>query len=543
MNDQPSDTNALALARHAAASWIAEALKQNFTLARATALASERTWGGKTYSASTLESWYYLWRHQGFAALQRRPRKDKGARKALGPEACEALLKARQQFPQIQVKVLVRQLIERGTLSAGGFSLPSVYRLLAAHHLDARSVKHHWPAAPSGATKAFECALANELWMTDLMFGPTLKTATGQVIQTRLFALLDDCSRLIPHAQYYDSEKLCWFLDCFRQGLARRGFREKLCTDQGKIFTSYHLQVVCANLNVRLAHAKPYAAWSRGKIERWFRTLQQDFEARLAIDPVHDLEELNRRLWQWIEREYHQRPHSALEGQTPAARFAQRALNLRTADPQTDWEALFLCRCQRRVRLDATFSLEGQLWEAPVHLRGQLIHVRFDPFQWRRVEIWWDDKLVGLARRCDKQLNSKTYNEEVRLLSCDRRDTQPPFSLLLIGDEQLLPRLQMGINASLLARLSFCLRLQPWTVPELNGYIQWRLQEVGIHANPFEAAALQLLLQAGQGLPRLLNHLAQRALEQAAAQNARAVSAAHVQQALELLPWLTRLAP
>ncbi len=409
--NQPSNSDALALTRHAAASWIQDALKQNFTLARATALASERTWGGKTYSASTLEGWYYLWRHQGFEALHRQPRKDKGARKALSPEACQALLEWRQKYPQLTIKVLVRQLTEQGTLQAGTFSLPSVYRFLAANHLDARSVKHNPPPPQSGPTKAFECALANQLWMTDMMFGPTLKLASGLVIHTRLFGLLDDCSRLIPHAQYYEGEKLCWFLDCFRQGLAQRGFPEKLYTDQGKIFTSYHLQIVCANLGVRLCHAKPYAAWSKGKQERWFRTLQQDFEARLVIDPVHTLEELNARLWRWIEGEYHQRPHSAREGQTPAERFAQRAVNLRTADPQTDWEALFLSRRERRVRLDATFSLEGQLWEAPVHLRGQIIEVRFNPFDWRRVEIWWDGKYVGPARRCDKQLNAKTYTD------------------------------------------------------------------------------------------------------------------------------------
>ena len=409
--NQPSESDALALARHAAASWIQEALKQNFTLARATALASERTWGGKTYSASTLEGWYYLLRHQGFEALHRRPRKDKGSRKALSPEACQALLEWRRKYPQLTIKVLVRQLTQQGTLQDGTFSLPSVYRFLAANHLDARSVKHNPLPPQSGPTKAFECALANQLWMTDMMFGPTLKLANGPVIHTRLFGLLDDCSRLVPHAQYYEGEKLCWFLDCFRQGLARRGFPEKLYTDQGKIFTSYHLQIVCANLGVRLCHAKPYAAWSRGKHERWFRTLQQDFEARLVIDPVHRLEELNARLWRWIEGEYHQRPHSALEGQTPAERFAQRAVNLRTADPQTDWEALFLSRVERRVRLDATFSLEGQLWEAPVHLRGQVIQVRFDPFAWRRVEIWWDDKFVGPARRCDKQINAKTYTD------------------------------------------------------------------------------------------------------------------------------------
>lgn len=408
VSNQTSDSDALALARHAAVTWIQEALKQNFTLVRATALASERTWGGKTYSASTLEEWYYLFRNQGFAALKRQPRKDRGTRKALSPEASQAILELRQKYPQLKVKVLVRQLVQKGTLQPGTFSLPSVYRLLAAHQLDARSIKRNPPAA-GGPTKAFECARANELWMTDLMFGPTLKLASGKVIQTRLFGFLDDCSRLVPHAQYYDSEKLCWFLDCFRQALARRGFPEKLYTDQGKIFTSYHLQIVCANLGVRLCHAKPYAAWSRGKHERWFRTLQQDFEARLVIDPVHTLEQLNARLWRWIESEYHQRAHSALAGQSPAERFTQRAVSLRTADPQTDWEALFLSRAERRVRLDATFSLEAQLWEVPLHLRGQIIQLRFDPFGWRRVEIWWQDKFVALAHRCDKQLNSTTY--------------------------------------------------------------------------------------------------------------------------------------
>jgi hypothetical protein len=45
-----------------------------------------------------------------------------------------------------------------------------------------------------------------------------------------------------------------------------------------------------------------------------------------------------------------------------------------------------------------------------------------------------------------------------------------------------------GINAPLLARLSFWLRLQSWTTEELSGYVQARLQEVGIHTNPFASA-------------------------------------------------------
>jgi type II secretory pathway predicted ATPase ExeA len=157
---------------------------------------------------------------------------------------------------------------------------------------------------------------------------------------------------------------------------------------------------------------------------------------------------------------------------------------------------------------------------------------------WQQLDRLWPVVMIDEAQNL-----SATALEEVRLLSCDRRDTQPPFSLLLVGDEQLLPRLQMGVNAPLLARLGFCLRLQPWTPAELADYVQARLQEAGVHANPFDAAALQLLLQAGNGLPRLLNHLAQRALEEAAARNSRTVTAGHVQRALELLPWVAQLAP
>ena len=72
---------------------------------------------------------------------------------------------------------------------------------------------------------------------------------------------------------------------------------------------------------------------------------------------------------------------------------------------------------------------------------------------WQQLDRLWPVVVLDEAQNL-----SATALEEVRLLSCDRRDTQPPFSLLLVGDEQLLPRLQMGINAPLLARLSFCLR-------------------------------------------------------------------------------------
>lgn len=175
-----------------------------------------------------------------------------------------------------------------------------------------------------------------------------------------------------------------------------------------------------------------------------------------------------------------------------------------------------------------------ELGRTPRMRRGDNLHEIRQA--WQHLDRLWPVLVLDEAQNL-----SATALEEVRLLSCERRDTQPPFSLVLVGDTQLLPRLQMGINTPLLARLGFCLHLAPWTPAEAHAYLQARLEEVGLHANPFEEAALQLLIQAANGLPRLLNHLAQRAMEAAAAQNTRTVTTAHLHRALELMPWVAKL--
>ena len=130
--------------------------------------------------------------------------------------------------------------------------------------------------------------------------------------------------------------------------------------------------------------------------------------------------------------------------------------------------------------------------------------------------------------------------EELRLLTCARSDTQTPFSLILVGDEELLPRLDLGVNRALLSRLGFCLRLDPWSKESLASYLQARLAEVGVHASPFEAPAEELLLQSAQGSPRLLNGLLQRSMELAATAQRRQVTRADVQSSLDTLPWVAR---
>jgi putative transposase len=400
-----------ALARYAAVSWIEQALSGGLTFTKALSLASQKDWQGKYYAPGTLENWYYAYQRGQFAALQPKVRKDKGQLKALSPAAVETLLALRRAHPDLTVKHLAQQLVEQGQLQEGHYSLATLHRQLARHGLDRQSLKAG--TVSSGPTKAFEMALANQLWMADAMHGITLKLADGTVQRTFLFGIIDDCSRLVPHGQYYERERLAGFLDTLRQAVSRRGVPDKLYTDNGNLFVSDHLKVVCAKLGIKLLHAQPYHAWSKGKIERFFGSVQRDFEAALCLAPVHSLPELNERFWQWLEREYHQHPHAGLQGESPAARFAARSQAVRTLPVGEDLDQLFLAAAQRRVRLDATISLEGQLWEVPTHLRGQLITVQYDPFTWQRVDVYDPQgRRIGRATRCNKQLNGTTYERK-----------------------------------------------------------------------------------------------------------------------------------
>lgn len=182
---------------------------------------------------------------------------------------------------------------------------------------------------------------------------------------------------------------------------------------------------------------------------------------------------------------------------------------------------------------DLLRQMVGMAGKKPLYRRGD--NVLLLTALWQEWAPLWPLLIVEEAQ----DLNT-TALEELRLLTCARPDTHSPFSLILVGDEDLLPRLDLGINRALMSRLGFCLRLDRWPKDDLQNYLLGRLAEVGIHATPFEPPAQELLLQSAQGSPRTVNSLLQRSLEAAARDQRRQVTRADVQTALDAMPWLTR---
>jgi putative transposase len=407
MNHTPKDPHeTAALTRFRAINHIEETIRGGASTAAALREAALRPWpdeGGRCYAIRTLEDWHYAYGKGGFPALLSQPRQDKGTFRVVDEATGVWIAEQVSRTPDIQVKVLYGLWREQGKQLP---SIRSVYRYLERHGLSRQALRAG--RLETGPTKAFEAAHVNELWMVDFSPGPTLRSEE-RVLSTQLCVLLDDHSRLIPFAGYYARADTQAFHQALKEAVQRRGVPVKLYTDQGKPFVSTHTRVVCANLGIRLLHARPYHAWSKGKVERLIQTIQQGFEStlRLAGNQAHSLEELNHKLSVWIQTVYHNRVHGST-GLSPLVRYQQGIAAVRRLPADVKVDELFYARMDRRVRKDGTVRIDQQLYEVDLSLRALKIQLRLDPFSRQRIEVWYQDRFVGLAQAANLRVNGET---------------------------------------------------------------------------------------------------------------------------------------
>jgi transposase InsO family protein len=400
------------LARFALISKVQELLRQSVplkialeTVAASSASASAAEATGPV-AVRTLEDWWYAYQRGGFAALHPKTRCDRGVPRVLSPEQERFILAQVRIHPAVAVKVLYRIWKQQDPQLP---ALSAIYRALQRHDLNHRCRRYLVRQSLGGPAKAFEAPLVNELWMVDFSPGPFLHPpGHRKPLATHLCAFIDDHSRIIPHAAYYLRADTRAFHQSFKEAIRRRGLPRKLYTDQGGPFIRDHTRVICANLGVRLLHAKPYHAWSKGKIERFFLTVQQDFEATLRLpgQAVASLEELNGRLAQWVQGVYQLRPHEGI-GMSPQERFQRGSAQVRPLDPGLDLDRLFYTQELRVVRKDGTVRLANRLYEVDLALRGLEIRLRYDPWTLERIEVDYRGQSFGLARPVDRHLNSQ----------------------------------------------------------------------------------------------------------------------------------------
>jgi putative transposase len=409
-NDYPNRKQSRALARFEAICHIKNLRQELLPLAECLRHASSCPWpppDGRYYSYRTLETWWYDYAKSGYQGLcGKSQREDAGKSRSLDEETGLWIIEKIGQNPHTPLSVLVRHWNQHG------HDLPSessIRRFLKSKGYDPRTLRAG--RLESGPQKAFEAPAPNDLWMTDFACGPVLRLAENKTLSTHLCVLLDDHSRLIPFAAYYQKADTASFLHALKEAVLRRGLPAKLYTDQGKPFVNAHVRIVCANLGIRLLHAKPYHAWSKGKVERLIRTIQNDFEVSLRLEgqAVHSLEELNTSFSRWIATTYHLRAHGSTS-MTPHARFHAGSHALRAIEEPGKIDPLFYTHTERVVRKDGTVSLGAKLYEVDLALRALTIQLRYDPVSLDRIEVWHQDRFYGVARPVDLHFNSENHD-------------------------------------------------------------------------------------------------------------------------------------
>ena len=211
----------------------------------------------------TIQTWFYRYKNHGITGVTPRPRKDKGhVRKATPEELLEAINAAKPHFHGKRTNKLAiyRFCIERGLLQRDRIARTTFYRLIREYDLLAPGDTDHKKRL------AFSMPHANQLWQADTMFGPFCGTGVSPASrrQARLIAFIDDASRVLCHGEFFFEENVDTMVKALRAAFYKRGLPEQLLVDNGSIYCSQEITLICARVGCILRHTAVRDAAAKG---------------------------------------------------------------------------------------------------------------------------------------------------------------------------------------------------------------------------------------------------------------------------------------
>ena len=373
----------------------------------------------RQFTWRTIQTWFYRYKNHGITGMTGRPRKDKGTvRKATPEELLEAINAAKAHFHDKRTNklALYRFCIEKGLLQPDRIAQTTFYRFIREYDLLAPDDKHNKKRL------AFSMKYANQLWQADTMFGPYVDTqrsdtamSTSPRKQARLIAFIDDASRVLCHGEFFFEENVDSMVKAIRAAFYKRGVPEQLLVDNGSIYCCQEITLICARIGCILRHTAVRDAAAKGKIERFFRRVRDQFLIK-KLD-LSSLDALNQQFTEWVEKDYNATLHDAI-GMKPIDRFGIDRSRVRFLPPSEHNDELFYAEAARKVKKDNTFSFAGRRYETPVDLRDKQIQLRHDR---RRsdtgmssaVIVYYKGQRMGAARLLDAVANGlKRRNSE-----------------------------------------------------------------------------------------------------------------------------------
>jgi putative transposase len=365
--------------------------------------------GMKRFKANTMKSWLYRYKAQGFPGIVPTARKDHGAFRKIDSACREKIRQLRGEWLELSVVQFYDRCVKADVLGRPAFGIETLRRFLKQEGLFAK-------ATPAKARKRYEMSRFGELWVGDFMHGPEVKISSSENRKKKaiLMAIIDDYSRVIVGSEFGFQENTLLLEKVFKGAILQYGIASRFYVDNGASFSSEYLAKVCASLGIGLVHSKPYDSPSRGKIERFFRTVRESFLAGFHANYEFTLGELNEKFASWLRNGYHHRHHGGIDAR-PMDRY-QASLSLYPLK-RTDEEALdefFMMSTERTVNRDSTVSHKGTIYEVPPQYIGRRVTLKFVQEKPGQVFLYDNESRVGRILPVDSIANGRAYTPSPR---------------------------------------------------------------------------------------------------------------------------------
>jgi transposase InsO family protein len=343
-------------------------------------------------SERTLRRYISAYKKQGFAGL--RPKERKKGSRVLSAEIMEAAIKLRRELPERSVRSLITIMESDGIIKYGAVSSSTLSHNLKSMGATTSELRREIAIGPAAARRFVRIG-RNTLWQSDIKYGPYILDGMGQKRRSYLACFLDDATRLITHGEFYENQRLPILEDSLRKALIKFGKPDEIYVDNGSQYTSRWFRLTCARLGIKYMNAKPYSPESKGKIERFNRTVEE-FTLEIGLERSLTLAQLNARFKAWLDEGYQKRSHSGIGGESPMDCFRRDAKKIRSVTAEECYEA-FMHEETRSVDKCGCLTYRGVMYEAGVELTGKKVDIRFDPFDLSLIEIWHRGKKIRMS--------------------------------------------------------------------------------------------------------------------------------------------------
>lgn len=341
-------------------------------------------------SYRTISRYYDAYLKEGFEGLK--PKQITNRKNNLlpenFPEIVDVAIELRRECPSRSVRDIIRIMELEDIIPSGSISRSTLQRHLYKQGFGANQMKIY--TQKGTAARRFQKSQRCMLFQGDIKYGPYLPIGkNGAKKQVYLSAFIDDATRFIVAARFYDHQQVSIIEDTLRTAITQYGKPDAIYVDNGKQYRSSWLGKACTKLGIKLLFAKPFHPEGKGKIEAFNRRMDS-FLSEAALMDIRTLDELNRILELWINEHYHKTAHHGLGGITPETAFKADKRPLKFVDMKTLTEA-FLHTEERTVDKTGCISFEGKRYEVGLQLIGRKVEVHYNPSWSDEVEIHHPD--------------------------------------------------------------------------------------------------------------------------------------------------------